>query len=219
MIEGDEVTGRADISLFCREYYPGDIDNLYYPGIIYDMESTPYTVFEGTRLVASGELAKTLREAKSIQDANENALLLFFNDETGEQVDFDLRGTIEEALGRMEPPKPKTGPGRPSMGVVCREVALLPRHWEWLERQQKNISATLRRLVDDAIRNEPVSAKARRALEAADRALWALAGDLPNCEEASRALYSRDFATFRGIVRDWPQDIAVYLSRMAGRAE
>ena len=183
------------------------------------MESTTYTAFEGDRLIETGELETVLRAAKALVDEKAQTSILIFSDEAGEQVDFDFRGTMEEILARVQPPKTKPGPGRPSLGVVCGEVSLLPRHWEWLERQQKNVSASIRRLVDDAIRNEPASAKARRALQAADRELWALAGNLPRCEEASRALYTRDFSRFREQIRDWPPDVANHLSILAGRAE
>jgi len=183
------------------------------------MEKPIYTAFSGAKLVSTGELREMLKDLKSFADVDTPDGVLIFNDETGEQVDFDLRGTVEEALARLEPVKPKTGRGRPALGVVCREVTLLPRHWEWLERQQKNVSATLRRLVDEAVRNEPASAKARRAVEAADRELWVLAGNLPGCEEASRSLYARDFARFREYAKNWPADISGHLSRLVRRAE
>lgn len=183
------------------------------------MDTSSYTAFAGERLVYSGAPEGTLRAVKGYMDRERNQGILIFNDETGEQVDFDFRGTEEEVLARAFPPAPKAGRGRPSLGVVCGEVSLLPRHWEWLKGQQNNASATLRRLVDDAIRNEPASARAKRAVAAADREMWALAGNLPGCEEASRALYARDFARFREGIRDWPRDIRSHLMMLAGRAE
>lgn len=183
------------------------------------MEQTQYTAFSGDRLIATGALSEMLSGVKTLLDAKGSSSVLIFKDDTGEQIDFDFRGTIDEVLLRARPPKPKTGPGRPSLGVVCGEVSLLPRHWEWLQRQQNNVSAAIRRLVDDAIRNEPASAKAQRAVEATDRELWALAGNLPGCEEASRALYARDFARFRCLIQDWPPDVANHLSTLAGRAQ
>ncbi len=183
------------------------------------MEQTTYTAFSGPRLVASGNLIETLGAVKKLLDDSGGEPVLIFNDDTGEQVDFDFRGSLEDVLARVQPPKPKTRPGRPSLGVVCGEVSLLPRHWEWLERQQHNVSATIRRLVDEAIRNEPASARAKRALEAADRVLWILGGNLPGCEEASRALYARSFTRFRELIADWPGEIAGHLSRLVGRAE
>jgi len=40
------------------------------------------------------------------------------------------------------------GRGRPKLGVVAREVTLLPRHWEWLNSQPGGASVALRRLVE-----------------------------------------------------------------------
>jgi uncharacterized protein len=183
------------------------------------MEQITYSAFTGQRLIASGELSDMLKAVKNHIGNDVSISLVIFNDDTGEQVDFDLRGTEEEVLARVNPPKVKAGPGRPSLGVVCCEVSLLPRQWEWLEAQQKNISATIRRLVDDAIRNEPASSRARRAIEAVDRELWVVAGNLPCCEEASRALYAKDFERFRSLIKDWPTDIANHLSALVRRAE
>lgn len=183
------------------------------------MEQPLYTAFAGQARIVTGDLPAMLTAVKKHLIREKDCDVLIFNDDTGEQFDFDFRGTMEDVLARANPPKARPGPGRPTLGVVSGEVSLLPRHWDWLERQQHNISATIRRLVDDAIRNEPASAKARRALEAADRELWVLAGNLPGCEEASRSLYAKDFDGFRAILKEWPSDIANHLSRLAGRAE
>lgn len=183
------------------------------------MDSTTYTAFDVHTRVASAEPAEALRSIKRYLDGKPDRTVLIFDDATGAQIDFDFRGTEEDVLARAFPPPPKPGRGRPALGVVCGEVSLLPRHWDWLRRQGNNASATLRRLVDDAIRNEPASARARRAAEAADREMWALAGNLPGCEEASRALYARDFERFRNCMSAWPSDVANHLSALAGRAE
>jgi hypothetical protein len=102
--------------------------------------------------------------------------------------------------------------------VISREVSLLPRHWEWLERQPNGISSALRRLVDEARKREPDRARARRAREAADRFLWAMGGDRPGCEEASRALYAGDLKRVRSLVRGWPKDVRAHLLAMAEEA-
>jgi hypothetical protein len=89
---------------------------------------------------------------------------LVFEDATGKQVEFDLRGTLEQVLARARPEGPeRAGPGRPKLGVVSREVSLLPRHGEWLERHPQGISAALRRLVDDARKRALWSVSAVRA--------------------------------------------------------
>lgn len=175
-----------------------------------------FTAFVGERLLASGEKRDVLRALKAHREAGGEPVLVF-EDATGRQVDFDLRGTLEAVLARAEAPR-RAGPGRPRLGVVSREVSLLPRHWAWLEGQPSGISAALRRLVDEARKREPDRAQQRRAREAADRFMWAMAGDRQGCEEASRALYAGDAARLRALVRAWPKDIRAHLLALADGA-
>src|SRR6187402_3325428 len=144
-----------------------------------------YTAFAGERRLASGPLPALLPRAKAWVEAGKDAPL-FFDDETGRQVDFDLSGSLEEVLARAVPPPAPPKPGRPRLGVTGREVSLLPRHWEWLEAQPNGISAALRRLVDEARQREPGKQRARGLREAASRFMTAMAGDRPHYEEASR---------------------------------
>ncbi len=176
------------------------------------------TAFVGQRCVASGDLRAVLTEAKRQIDQADpkgpHEALLFFEDETGRQVDFDLSGTPDEVVARAAPP-PRTGPGRPKLGVVSREVSLRPRHWEWLEQQPQGISGALRRLVDEARKKAPASERARVAREAASKIMWSLAGDLPGFEEASRALFAREREGFEKRIRKWPADVRAYVQRVA----
>ncbi len=110
---------------------------------------------------------------------------------------------------------PRDGPGRPKLGVVSREVSLLPRHWEWLEKQPQGISGTLRRLVEDARKRDPRGQNARRARDAAHKVMWAVAGDLPDFEESSRALFAREGERFAALVAPWPVDVRDYVRRLA----
>jgi hypothetical protein len=176
-----------------------------------------YAAFSGNRLVASGALTTLLAEAKTHLDRGSAQPLLIFEDQTGRQVDFDFRGSLDEVLARAAPIAPRPGPGRPKLGVVSREVSLLPRHWEWLERQPNGISAALRRLVDEARRHEPDEERARLAREAAGRFAWAMAGNLPGFEEASRALFAGDQERLEHLVRDWPADIRAHVFRLLAR--
>jgi hypothetical protein len=177
-----------------------------------------YTAFAGSHLIASGALETMLPQLKSWADRSGGELPLVFEDQTGRQVDFDLRGTAEEVLARALPPPASTGPGRPKLGVVSREISLLPRHWEWLEEQPNGASATLRRLVDEARRNEPGKQRARRAMDAAGRFLTAMAGNLPGYEEACRGLYAGERERFEERIREWPGDIRRYAIRLADEA-
>jgi hypothetical protein len=173
-----------------------------------------YASFAGNRLMASGaDLAAMLVRTKAYIDGNGSHPVLIFEERTGQQVDFDFRGTAAEVLERAQAVKTRTGPGRPKLGVISREVTLLPRHWEWLEEQPNGISAALRRLVDEARKREPGKQRARRVREAASKIMWAIAGNLPGFEEASRAYFAKDQARFEELIAGWPDDIRQYLLR------
>ncbi len=178
------------------------------------MEDQTYVAFAGERLIAAGDLRRVLLETKTELDGGDAAGVLVFEDRTGRQLDFDFRGSADDVLARALPAK-RTGPGRPRLGVVSREVSLLPRHWEWLEEQPNGISAALRRLIDEAKKREPAAQRARRAREATDRFMSAMAGNLPGYEEASRALYAGDSARFSELVRDWPHDVREHAEKLA----
>lgn len=174
-----------------------------------DQDQT-YTAFVDTNLLASGTLDEVLAALKSRFDDDRGTLFLIFDDQTGRQVDFDLRGTLADVRARYRPTPARVGPGRPKLGVLAREVSLLPRHWEWLEQQPNGASAAIRRLVDDARKRNPGEQQARSAIDAAGRFLTAVAGDLPGYEEASRALYARNKKRFHELTREWPRDIRLH---------
>ncbi len=173
-----------------------------------------YAAFLGTSLLASGTRAEVLAELKSRFDQDRGALFLVFEDQTGKQVDFDLRGMLAEVLARYEPAPTRVGPGRPKFGVVAREVSLLPRHWEWLEQQPSGASAAIRKLVDDARKREPGEQQTRFAIGAASRFLSAMAGNLPRYEEACRALYARQPDRLDDLIQEWPCDIRLHVQRL-----
>lgn len=187
-----------------------------------------YTAFAGDEQIAAGDVHALLAGAKAHLDAGGDALLIF-EDQTGIQVDFDFRGTLDDVLARLArhphfaatpvPPVPeRTGPGRPSLGVVSREVTLLPRHWEWLEAQKGGISATLRRLVDEARKQGAGGERAAKAWDAAGKFMWTMAGNRPGFEEASRALYAKDLPRLEALAKDWPGDIRAHLLRLTAVA-
>lgn len=173
-----------------------------------------YTAFNGQKILAAGNLEdvalKVSRHLKSHPDSS----ILVFSDATGKVMDLDLRGSDAEISARLkvylspeQTSAPTTGPGRPKLGVVAREVSLLPRHWEWLATQPGGASGTLRRLVEDAKKGTSGREQLRQAQERAHKFLSALAGDLPNYEDSLRALYAKDKKKFQSLVRDWPADI------------
>ena len=178
-------------------------------------DAKTFTSFAGTRLVATGDLRTMLLATKKRLDRAPHTPVLIFDDTTGAQVEHDFRGTAEEVLARELQAPRAPGPGRPKLGVVSREVTLLPRHWEWLEQQPNGISAALRRLVEEARKREPEKERTRRARAAASRVMTALAGDLPGYEEATRALFAGDAAKLAALTRRWPKDVRAYVARLA----
>jgi hypothetical protein len=173
------------------------------------------TAFAGARLVAQGELAAVANAAHASRDES----LLIFDDATGRAVDLDLRGSVEDVLARLEQATAsKPARGRPKLGVIAREVTLLPRHWEWLAGQPGGASAALRRLVDQARRDTGDADAIRRAQEATYRVMTALAGDLPGYEEATRALFGGDQTRFADLTALWPTDVGDYVRSLNAKA-
>lgn len=177
-----------------------------------------YAAFAGPRKLALGSLRDVLPVVKERFDRSAGAeCVLVFELATGRQVDFDLRGSLDELLAR-EAPVPARGPGRPKLGVTSREVTLLPRHWAWLEEHPIGSSGALRRLLEEAMKAEPGKQEARRIRAALSGFLSSMAGDRPHFEEASRALFNDDLALFERHVRRWPKDIRELALDMAREA-
>jgi len=198
------------------------------------MENTSslFIAFDGCRRIASGPLPEVALAFKARAESDPFARLLMFNARTSEQVDFDYRGSADEVLRRLAPlmeadvaeastdaSSAESGRrGRPRLGVVAREVTLLPRHWEWLGRQPGGASVALRKLVEGARREAAAADALRDAQTACFRFMSAMAGDLPGFEEASRALFAGDRQRFGELVASWPEDIRAHLLDLAERA-
>lgn len=105
--------------------------------------------------------------------------------------------------------------GRPKLGVVSREITLLPRHWEWLNRQPGGASAALRRLIDDARNAHAEKDSQRAATEATYQFMQAMAGDLPGFDEACRALFAHKQSAFLLQTQAWPDDVQAYLHQLS----
>jgi hypothetical protein len=168
---------------------------------------TQYTAFLGHHKLLSGSLAEV---ALALRALPEDAMPLVFDDASGAVVDWDLSGSPAEMLARLAPPPVR---GRPRLGVVAREVTLLPRHWDWLATQPGGASVTLRRLIETARRDAKVEAQAAR--DAAYRFMAAIAGDLSVYEEALRALFAGDRAAFTQRLADWPEDVRSHALKLA----
>lgn len=184
--------------------------------------STPCTAFFGTRRIASGALIDVALAIKA-QEARAQGALFIFDDATGAVIDLDLRGSTAEIVTRLTEQgeldalaastrgellgKSSRSRGRPKLGVVAREVTLLPRHWEWLAGQPGGASQALRRLVDEARRADGGQTDRKAAQERAYRFLHALAGDLPDYEDVIRALFAGEDEAFAKRMAGWPADI------------
>jgi uncharacterized protein len=189
-----------------------------------------YIAFEGDRHIASGDLRSVAGAAKATLDRRKEASILVFDDATSSAVEIDFRGSLADVLARLPEPAsgPRAaedaasagprGPGRPKLGVVAREVTLLPRHWEWLAQQSGGASVALRRLVDEARRSGNDASSLREAQEAAYRFMSAMAGNKPHYEEAIRALFAGEATRFEKWIAQWPSDIRKHASRLAERA-
>ena len=186
-----------------------------------------YIAFEGSRRIASGKPAEVARKSKKLLDQNESSSILVFDAITSRPVEIDWRGTPQEVVDRLTHSMPietpavsdKRGPGRPRLGVIPREVTLLPRHWDWLNEQPGGASVALRKLVEEAKRSNQGKDRARHSQESVHRFMFAMAGNLPDFEEASRAFYARDSKRFAELIRLWPKDIRDHLKKLVESAE
>jgi len=195
-----------------------------------DQPQTRCIAFAGARCIAAGELAEVALKAKEAIDRGGREPVLLFDEATSEPIELDFRGTPADLLKRLERfagPRPPVeaaradaprGPGRPKLGVVAREVTLLPRHWDWLNGQPGGASVALRKLVEQARRDQGGRDRIRGAQEAAYRFMSAMAGDRPGFEEATRALFAGDRPRFDRLVKPWPADIRNHAKKLAAAA-
>ena len=188
-----------------------------------------FIAFEGDHCIACGDLRSVARAAKQALDRRAQSAILVF-DPNGGPVDLDFRGSVEDVLARLadmpDPPLAASepvgamprGPGRPKLGVVAREVTLLPRHWEWLARQPGGASVALRRLVEEARRTSKDKDRIRHAQETAYRFIAAMGENKPHYEEVARALFAGDAGRFEARTNDWPADVRDHARLLAAAA-
>lgn len=174
--------------------------------------------FAGSRLVATGELIDVAQKAKKALDRDPALALLIFDDATSEPIELDLRGSAKDVAERLRQPEAARAPGRPKLGVVPREVTLLPRHWEWLAIQPGGASVALRKLVEEARRVHAGRDRVRLAQAAAYRFMSAMAGNEEGFEEASRALFAGESHRFTELTAEWPAGVRDHARRLAARA-
>lgn len=192
-----------------------------------------YTAFHSTTQIATGTLSDVAVAAKHVLDQDTWAPVLLFDDQTGRTVEVDYRGTTDDVRRRLESDvtraplpqpteaagdAPARGRGRPKLGVVAREITLLPRHWAWLAKQPSGASVALRKLVEEAMRANVDKDRVRETREIVYRVMSVLAGDAPGFEEATRALYAGRQEEFFARIGPWPLDVQHYLTRLSTAA-
>ena len=199
---------------------------------------TTYTAFAGERRIGTGSIQTVALLAWAKLEAEPGTTILFFDDETGRELDLDLRGSEAEVLARLAVQFPQTDEsenatsaestaestaqagsertrGRPKLGVIAREVTLLPRHWDWLNGQPGSASVALRKLVDAARHANAGRDERQRSQKAAFVFMSAMAGDRPHFEEASRALFAGERGRFEQCIDAWPADIREHARHLA----
>jgi hypothetical protein len=189
-----------------------------------------YIAFDGDRRIATGDLREVARAAKEVLDRRKHAAILIFDAVTSGPIEIDFRGTGADVQARLPAiasmpagaedaaPSAPRGPGRPKLGVVAREVTLLPRHWDWLAQQPGGASVALRKLVEAARRAGEDGHRVRQAQEAAYRFMSAMAGDKPHYEDAIRALFASDPIRFEKLIAAWPADVRDHALNLAETA-
>jgi len=198
--------------------------------------STRCSAFAGDRLLAAGPLQHVALAARQARDADPDTPIQIFEEAGQRPVEVDLGGSMADLVRRLaelpEVPTPDPavdparatpgdkprGRGRPKLGVVAREVTLLPRHWQWLNAQPGGASVALRKLVEAARRTSSEGDRRREGQEAAYRFMHAMAGNAPGFEDAARALFAGDITCFEDAIVAWPQDIREHATMLATRA-
>lgn len=190
-----------------------------------------YTSFMGHRRIASGPMLVNVLAVKKVLESRVTDPVLIFDDVTGRFVDVNTQGTDEELAQRYAPvdvseaeveqieEEAPRGRGRPKLGVVPREVTLLPRHWDWLATQPGGASVALRKLVEEARRASAAKDQRRQAQERTYNFMTALGGDLPGFEEAMRALFADELERFKSLLAAWPDDVREHAIELAQNAD
>ena len=181
-----------------------------------------YTAFEGDKRILKGALPQVILGIKKRLGKAAHGSVLIFSDATGNAMDFNFQGSEKEVLKRLEPfiasPDPKgsdPGPGRPRLGVIAREVLLLPRQWEWLASRSGGASSVLRGLVDEAMKKSAGGPSLKQVQERTYKFMHAMAGDAPGYEEALRALYKKDAKGFAQHTEAWAKDVRAHARELA----
>ncbi|MCA3692647.1 DUF2239 family protein [Aquidulcibacter sp.] len=183
-------------------------------------EDLPAIAFAGPQLLAFGALREVAASVKQKLDQDPTLSILVFHRDTSQPIELDLRGSLADVVARLQPAEFASGRkvGRPKLGVAAREVTLLPRHWDWLARQPGGASVTLRKLVEAARRETEGANALNEGREALYRFMAAVAGNEPNYDEVSRALFAGQKVRFLSLIACWPHDVQAHLHHLSHQA-
>ena len=168
-----------------------------------------YSAFAGDKRLLTGSLLNVALALKN--QADNSAAVLIFNDQTGQQIDVNISGSETDIQQRYAAPEAAKKVGRPKLGVISREITLQQKHWDWLDLQSVSASAVIRKLIDKELNNPASESNIMLAKQAADRFMSAMLGNMPNYEEAVRALYQGRKDMFLALIEGYPEDLREYL--------
>ena len=178
-----------------------------------------YIAFHDGRRIAEGT------EAEIGLLRGSAATVLVFDAETSEQIELPAPAaaaqfvTSHAALPDGASAVTQTvRPGRPKLGVIPREVTLLPHDWDWLNAQPGGASVTLRKLVLKARRANEGTDRLRHAQVVCYRFIHAIAGNEIGFEEATRALFASRADRFTECTETWPTDVRAHARLLAQAA-
>lgn len=182
--------------------------------------------FAGTDHLAEGSPADVARAVRQHLDTRGHAPVCVLDALTSAPADLAMGGNSDQVAAwaeaqfqAREEATDQKRRGRPRLGVVAREVTLLPRHWDWLAAQPGCASVTLRKLVDAARKQGGASERIRRTQDVVHRFLYAVAGDVAGFEEVARALYAWDHERFDALTDAWPTDVVAHARRLLAQAD
>lgn len=168
--------------------------------------TTKYLAIYEQKFIARGDLNEIIHQVKLI-DQNIEPIVIEADNCKRIELNWhgDAQSVIDNLPGSVAQPGRKRG--RPKLGVISKEVTLLPRHWEWLAMQRGGASVTLRKLVDQAQKNLSVEDIICIKQQQLDKFMMLFLGDSPGFEEASRALYRNSKVSFKQAITTWPEEI------------